>query len=97
MKFENVSDYEKYIVLADRSNGKLGWTWERFLNFKRVMEIMHRIAFSDKSTYSNDGNIYSRKITSSLAKQAVNNVNDAKWNDKTSSVLIIANQIGLKI
>tara|TARA_Y100001937_G_C6911312_1_gene237607 strand:+ start:271 stop:564 length:294 start_codon:yes stop_codon:yes gene_type:complete len=97
MKFENVSDYEKYIVLADRSNGKLGWTWERFLNFKRVMEIMHRIAFSDKSTYSNDGNIYSRKITSSLAKQAVNNVSDAKWNDKTSSVLIIANQIGLKI
>ena len=97
MKFENVSDYEKYIVLADRSNGKLGWTWERFLNFKRVMEIMHRIAFSDKSTYSNDGNIYSRKITSSLAKQAVTNVSDAKWNDKTSSVLIIANQIGLKI
>ena len=97
MKFENVSDYEKYIVLADRSNGKLGWTWERFLNFKRVMEIMHKIAFSDKSTYSDDGNIYSRKITSSLAKQAVTNVSDSKWNDKTSSILIIANQIGLKI
>ena len=97
MKFDKVSDFEKYIVLSDKSNGKLGWTWDRFLNFKRVMEIMHRIAFSDKSTYSNDGNIYSRKITSSLAKQAVNNVSDAKWNDKTSSVLIIANQIGLKI
>tara|TARA_Y100001937_G_C6911502_1_gene237693 strand:+ start:271 stop:564 length:294 start_codon:yes stop_codon:yes gene_type:complete len=97
MKFDKVSDFEKYIVLSDKSNGKLGWTWDRFLNFKRVMEIMHRIAFSDKSTYSNDGTIYSRKISSSLAKQAVTNVSDAKWNDKTSSVLIIANQIGLKI
>jgi hypothetical protein len=97
MKFENVSDYEKYIVLADRSGGKLGWTWDRFLNFKKVMEIINRIAFSDKSTYSNDGNIYNRKITSSLAKQVVTNVGDAKWNDKTSAVLVVANQIGLKI
>ena len=46
MKFENVSDYEKYIVLA---------------------------------------------------KQVVTNVGDAKWNDKTSAVLVVANQIGLKI
>ena len=97
MKFENVTDYEKYIVLSDRSNGKLGWTWERFLNFKRVMEIINKIAFYDKSTYSNDGNIYNRKITSSLAKQVVTNVGDAKWNDKTSAVLDVANQIGLKI
>ena len=43
MKFENVSDYEKYIVLADRSGGKLGWTWDRFLNFKKVMEEFYKI------------------------------------------------------
>ena len=39
MKFENVTDYEKYIVLSDRSNGKLGWTWDKFLNFKSDNEL----------------------------------------------------------
>tara|TARA_R100000030_G_scaffold94633_1_gene81579 strand:+ start:780 stop:1073 length:294 start_codon:yes stop_codon:yes gene_type:complete len=97
MKFENISDYEKYIVLSDRSDGKLGWTWSTYLNFKTVMEVINRIAVSDNSTYSYNGNIYNRRITSTEARQVVSNVMDAKWNQKTSVVLSISNQMGLKI
>ena len=97
MKMTNWSGFSKYIVLSDKSSGKLGSSFATFLNFKKVSEAIGNIAFSDKSTYSIDGNIYNRKITSSLAKQVVTNVGDAKWNDKTSAVLVVANQIGLKI
>jgi len=97
MKFENISEYEKYIVLSDRSDGELGLTWDTYLNFKTVMEVINKIATTDSSTYSYNGNIYNRRITSTEARQVVSNVMDAKWNNKTSVVISISNQMGLKI
>ena len=97
MKKSKWSGYDSYLVLSDKSGHKLKSCYDSYLNFKKVMEAINAIAFTDKSTYSMDGNIYNRKITSSLAKQVVTNVGDAKWNDKTSAVLVVANQIGLKI
>jgi len=97
MKFENISEYENYLVLSDRSDGDLGVTWDTYLNFKTVMEVVNKIATTDSSTYSYNGNIYNRRITSTEARHAVSNVMDAKWNNKTSVVLSISNQMGLKI
>ena len=63
MKKENWSDYAKYLILSDKSKNRIGTTFESFLNFKKVREIINNIAFSDKSTFSFEGVIYKRKIT----------------------------------
>ena len=52
------SDYERYIVLSDKSFGKLNGTYSAFLNFKKVMDVVREISKSDKSSYLHDGNIY---------------------------------------
>ena len=63
MKKEKWSDYAKYLILSDRSNNKIGTTFESFLNFKRVKEVINNIAFTDKSSFGFDGELYKRKIT----------------------------------
>ena len=50
MKKEKWSDYAKYLVLSDISKNKLGTTFESYLNYKKVMDVINNIAFTDKST-----------------------------------------------
>mgnify|MGYP003141625967 CR=1 FL=1 len=97
MEMKKWSNHSSYLVLSDNSNGKLGTSFITFLNFKKVREVINTIAFSDKSTYSVDGNIYSRKITSTEAKNILSNLEECKWNDNTSKMLLVANQIKLRI
>ena len=54
MEMGKWGDYDKYLILADNSHGKhkIKDTYESFLNYKIVMDVINRIAFTDKSTYS---------------------------------------------
>ena len=97
MKMTNWSSFSKYIVLSDKSSGKLGNSFLPFMNFKKVSEAINNIAFSDKSTYSLDGNIYNRKITSTDAKSILDNLEDCRWNTKTELMLLVSNQLKLRI
>ena len=74
MKLEKRSDYANYLVLSDKSNNKLGSTFEKFLNFKKVKEVLNNMAFTDKSTFGFDGQLYKRKITSADAKHILSTV-----------------------
>ena len=58
MKMSKWSNHSKYVVLADNSNGKLVGNFTTYLNFLQVRDVIDNIAFSDKSTYSSNGNIY---------------------------------------
>ena len=91
------SDYERYIVLSDKSFGKLNGTYSAFLNFKKVMDVVREISKSDKSSYLHDGNIYTRRISSTDAKKILLDVSECRWNDNTSEIRIVANQLSLKI
>ena len=93
------SDYDKYLILADNSYGKhkIKDTYESFLNYKIVIDVINRIAFTDKSTYSYNNNIYNKKITSEDARKIVRNVSECKWNHQTEKLKIIARQIGLRV
>ena len=79
MKKNKWSDYDKYIVLSDKSNCQLGGTYVSFLNFKKVLEIIRNISSSDKNSYLYDGNIYNRKITSADAKKIILDVSECRW------------------
>ena len=91
------SEYSRYIALSDNSSMDLKGNYQTFLNFKKVMEIVHSIANSDKSSYLYEGNIYTRKITSVDAKKILDNVLQCKWTDSTAKIFLIASQMGLRI
>ena len=96
---KNWSDYDKYLILADNSYGKqkIRDTYESFLNYKIVMDVINRIAFTDKSTYSYNNNIYSMKITSDEAKKILGNTLNCKWTSTTAKLKIVGHQLGLII
>ena len=97
MEMEKWPEYSKYIVLADNANGKIRETYEAFLNYKKVMDVLHSISYTDKTTYSYNNNIYNKKITSDDAKKILNNVLTCKWTSTTAKLKIIGHQLGLII
>ncbi len=97
MKKERWSNYAKYLVISDNSSNQLKGNFTSFQNYKIVKDVINNIAFSDKNTYLYNGNIYNRKITSTDAKIILNNLDDCKWNTKTSLMLSVANQLKLRI
>jgi|TARA_B100001964_G_scaffold205055_1_gene235235 hypothetical protein len=97
MKEQNYSNYAKYLVLADNSKGRLRGTYTHYLNFKIVKEIINRISYTDKSTYSYDGDIYKRKISSAEGKNILDNIGVNKWNVATEKILLVASQLKLSI
>ena len=97
MKKEKWTAYDNYIVLADKSSGKLKSTYANFLNFQKVMEVVRSIANSDKSSYLHEGNIYNRKLTSTDAKKILLDVMECRWSSTMWRVQLIASQLGLRI
>ena len=97
MKKEKWTPYDNYIVLADKSRGKLKSTYANFQNFQKVMEIVKGIANSDKSSYLHEGNIYSRKLTSTDAKKILLDVMECRWTRTTAQMQLIATQLGVMI
>ena len=97
MEMKYWSGYAKYLVLSDRSKNKLKSTFLHYQDFIIVKNVINSIAFTDKSTYSYDGDIYRRKITSTEAKNILDNINKCKWNEKTEKMLLVANQLKLRI
>jgi len=96
MNKSNWSEYANYLALSDKSNYKLRANFTSYLNFKRVKEVISNIAFTDKTTYSCDGDIYNRKVTSIEAKKILANIGDCKWNDNTAKILLVANQLKIR-
>ena len=97
MDISKCSNHSKYVVLTDHSSGKLVGNYSTFDNFLKDKDVINNIAFSDKSTYSSNGNIYNRKITSTDAKNILSNIDECKWNQKTSLMLLVASQLKLRI
>jgi hypothetical protein len=97
MNAKSWSNHSRYVVLTDHSSGQLVGNYSTFVNFLKVKEVINNIAFSDKSTYSDNGNIYNRKITSSEAQIILDNIEECKWNSKTALMLLVANQLKLRI
>ena len=97
MENQKWSGYDRYIVLSDKSEGKIRSTFESYLNYKKVMEVLHSISYTDKSTYSYDNTIYNKKITSEDAKKIIHNVGECRWTSNTAKMKIIASQLLLKL
>jgi hypothetical protein len=97
MEKTSYSDYAGYLVLSDNSGTALKGTYIHYQSFKLVKGIINNIAYSDKNSYLYDGDIYTRKITTTEAKNILTNISICKWNDTTKKMLLIASQVGLRI
>ena len=97
MKKKYWSDYAKYLVLSDSSSCKLKGTYLHYLNFKIVVELLNRISYTDKLTYSYDNDIYKRNVDSTEGRSILNNIEACKWNDVTKKILLVASQLKLQI
>ena len=62
MEKTNYSNYASYLVLSDNSGNTLKGTYVHYQSFKLVKGIINNIAYSDKSSYLYEGDIYTRKI-----------------------------------
>ena len=88
MKMSQWSDYDKYIVMLTGYNApvrgvRLGY--QAFLDYKKVKEALNLISKSGDS-FSYDGDIYSRVITSSRASQILEKIEDCRWDDDIRTV-----------
>ena len=93
MQMRKWTSYEKYIVMSDRS-GKLKPDLIGFGEFVRVKEALMKIANCYTDTYQFENNDYNKKITSTQAKLALENIEKCIY---SSAIKTVANQIGARI
>ena len=85
--------FERYIVMADRSN-KLKHDYTAFNEFQRVKEALMKISNCYTQTYQFGIDVYDKKITSTQAKIALENIENCIY---SSAIRQVATQIGARI
>ena len=88
MKMKYWSDYEKYIVMIDGNSGSIRGArlgYQAFLDFKRVKDAL-TVMTKGEDSYSYDGDIYKRPITSSRAYQILMKIEDCRWDEDIRTV-----------
>ena len=93
MQMRKWTDYEKYIVMIDRS-GKLKPDFTGYNEYKKVREALMKISNCYTNTYQFENNDYNKKITSTQAKLALENIEKCIY---SSAIKTVSNQIGARI
>ena len=93
MKVSQFSDYEKYILLADKCKLPLGY--ESFLRYKEVISFVKDMIGKQNDTFMHNGTIYNKKISTSAANSLVDSLEKRRVN--VFYLKLVANQIGIRI
>ena len=93
MKVSQFSDYEKYILLADKCKLPLGY--ESFLRYKEVISFVKDMVDKQNDTFMHNGTIYNKKISTSDANSLVDSLEKRRVN--VFYLKLVANQIGIRI
>ena len=93
------SQYEKYVVMAHSQTNKLKLSYDGYLRFKELTEVIDKISnsASDSKSYLYGNEMYEKKITQSEALKILDNIYNGKWNATTEKCLLVANQIGMNL
>ena len=95
MKKHKYSDYENYILLCENSK-VFRLNYSHFLNFVEVRKFIKQIANVGSDTFNYEGNIYSKKITSSDAQRMLDNLSNYNKCDY-AMYRTVANQIKVPV
>ncbi len=92
------SDYDRYIVLADESRGRIGSGYENYIKFKLVVDALKRMRNTDGNCVVIDGEVISnKKVTSTEATNILSNIYECKWTPVTEKLLLVATQLGITL
>ena len=93
------SQYEKHVVMAHSQTNKLKLSYDGYLRFKELTEVIDKISnsASDSKSYLYGNEMYQKKITQSEALKILDNIYNGKWDATTEKCLLVANQIGMNI
>ena len=93
------SQYEKYVVMAHSQTNQLALSYDGYLRFKELTEVIDKISnsASDSKSYLYGNEMYQKKITQSEALKILDNIYNGKWDATTEKCLLVANQIGMNI
>jgi hypothetical protein len=80
MEYEQLSDYDKFILLSAKSRG-VSANMQAFYAFRNVMEILAECAKSDTSSLRWKDNIVTKPITRQEAEKALTNIKQNKWDN----------------
>jgi len=93
MKVSQFSDYEKYILLADKCKLPLGY--ESFLRYKEVISFVKDMIGKQNDTFMHNGTIYNKKISTSDANSLVDSLEKRRVN--VFYLKLVANQLKVRI
>jgi len=95
---KNWSDYDKFLVLSDRSRGKIGTEYGHFMRFKTVVEALKKMRSTQGNIVVIDGEaIDKKKITATEATNILSNIYECKWNNVTEKMLLVASQLRISL
>ena len=61
MKVSEMSDYEKYLLIADRTH-RLSGGYQGFVNFREVIGVIKNMCSKQSTTFEYDGNFHTSKL-----------------------------------
>ena len=93
MKVSQFSDYEKYILLADKCKLPLGY--ESFLRYKEVISFVKDMVGKQNDTFMHNGTIYNKRISTSDANSLVDSLEKRRVN--VFYLKLVANQLKVRI
>jgi len=95
---KNWSDYDKFLVLSDRSRGRLGTEYGHFIKFKTIVEALKKMRSTQGNMVVVDGEVIDKKkITSTEATNILSNIYECKWNNVTEKMLLVASQLSVRL
>ena len=97
MEQKRWSGYSRYLVLSDKAGHKLRGNYYSYQDYQVVRSVIERLSITDNTTYTYDDIIYNRKITSTEAKSIINNLEIGKWTKINEKMLLVGNQLGLRV
>jgi hypothetical protein len=93
MKTHQFSDYEKYIILADKCKLPIGY--ESFLRFKEVISFVKDMVGKQNDSFVHNGTIYNKRISTSDANSLVDSLEKRRVN--VFNLKLVANQLKIRI
>ena len=93
------SQYEKYVVMAHSQTHRLPLSYDGYLRFKELMEVLNSISnsSSDSKQFLYSGEMLTKKVSQTEALTILDNIYNGKWNATTAKCILVANQIGMII
>jgi len=94
MKVSEMSDYERYILIAD-STYSISGGYQGFVNFREVIGLIRTMFSKQTTTYEYNNNFYTSKLTISEMASILNSYDLGSYRKGFNLVRSIANQIGI--